>query len=490
MISAIVLAAGEAKRFGSAKQLAVLNGKPLLQHTLDNLAASKVDDIVVVLGAYADEIRKRVDFGRARVVMNPDFAQGMSTSIHAGLRAIPHADRAMIVLADQPFVRTSTFDALIATAGTVVAPQYKGFRGNPVIVDRSLFDEMMEIRGDVGCRAIFGSHEVTKVIVDDAGVVQDIDTPLQDNVVEMPDLLETMVELRKKRQAFATATIVRAEKPTSAKPGDKAIIAPDGTLTGWIGGSCAHDIVVRNALEALAEGAPRFLRLASTFTDTKRHGVIDIPMQCYSGGVLDVFIEPSLPKPHMVVIGYETIARALVRISKTLDFYVTVIDPMANMPEADAVIHELKLPAVTGETFVVVATHGRYDEEALELAAKSGASYVALVASPKRAAVILDRVRERGVDVSRVKSPAGLDIGAQGAEEIALSIVAEIVQLRRSEKSTMAEEKKTEETEAIDPICNMTVEIATARYVSEYQGKKYYFCCAHCQRTFEKSHVA
>jgi len=102
-----------------------------------------------------------------------------------------------------------------------------------------------------------------------------------------------MVDLKKRRQPFAMATVVRAEKPTSAKPGDKAIIAPDGTLTGWIGGSCAQDIVVRNALESLEEGTPRFLTLSSTFTDTKRHGVIDVPMQCYSGGVLDIFIEPN-----------------------------------------------------------------------------------------------------------------------------------------------------------------------------------------------------
>jgi len=181
--SAIVLAAGEAKRFGSAKQLALVDGKPMLQHTLDNLAASRVDDIVVVLGAYADEIRSRVNFGRARVVVNDRFAEGMSTSIHAGLRAIGNADAAMIVLGDQPFVTTRTYDALLDASGDVVAPEYKGFRGNPVIVSRSLFAEMMQIRGDVGCRAIFGSHAVTKIAVDDEGVVKDVDTPLVEDVV-------------------------------------------------------------------------------------------------------------------------------------------------------------------------------------------------------------------------------------------------------------------------------------------------------------------
>jgi len=271
-----------------------------------------------------------------------------------------------------------------------------------------------------------------------------------------------------------------------------------GTLTGWIGGSCAHDIVVRNALEALQEGTPRFLTLSSGLsTDSKRQGVIDVPMQCYSGGVLDVFIEPNLPKPQMVVVGYETVARALVRISKTLQFHVTVVDPLAtrtSVPEADEVINELRFPVMSGESFIVIATHGRYDEEAIEQAVRTDASYIALVASPKRAATILEILRDRGGNVDRIKSPAGLDIGAQGAEEIALSIVAEIVQQRHSQKAA-AVAKETVVEEAIDPICNMTVEIAGARYTALHDGRTYYFCCAHCQRTFEKdphryAHVA
>jgi xanthine dehydrogenase accessory factor len=501
MISAIVLAAGQATRFGQCKQLMRLGEKAMLQHVLDNLAQSKIDEVVVVLGARADEIREQIQFGNARVVMNPDYANGMSTSIQTGLRAI-NAEAAMIVLADQPFVTSRTLDLSIdeyrRSKPSVVIPTFNGFRGNPVIVDRSLFAEMMEIRGDIGCRSIFGNHPVHMLPVDDRGVVMDIDTmedyervtviPSAAEREESPaDIAETIVDLRRRRQPFAMATVVRAERPTSSKPGDKAIIAPDGTLTGWIGGSCAHDIVVRNALESLEEGSPRFLTLSSASPfDVKRQGVIDVPMQCYSGGVLDVFIEPNLPKPQMVVVGYETVARALVRISKTLQFHVTVVDPLAtreSVPEADAIVNELKLP---GGDFIVVATHGRYDEEALEQAVKTDAPYIALVASPKRAGTILQILRDRGVDVGRIKSPAGLDIGAQGAEEIALSIVAEIVQQRRARK---APEKRVVK-EAIDPICNMTVEIATAKFTTEREGRRYYFCCAHCLRTFEKAHVA
>jgi xanthine dehydrogenase accessory factor len=289
------------------------------------------------------------------------------------------------------------------------------------------------------------------------------------------------------------ATIVRAERPTSSKPGDKAIISPDGTLSGWIGGSCAHDIVVKHALESLDEGTPRLLTLSGS-EESPRDGIIGVPMRCYSGGVLDVFIEPNLPKPQMVVVGYETVARALVRISKTLQFHVTVVDPLATketVPEADEIVNELNLTALpmSGEAFIVIATHGRFDEEALEQAVRTSASYVALVSSAKRAGVLLQQLRDRGVPadaLARVKSPAGLDIGAQGSEEIALSIVAEIVQGRRAAKPKKAPVTIDVPAEAIDPICHMTVAVAEARHTADHNGRRYYFCCAHCQRTFEK----
>jgi xanthine dehydrogenase accessory factor len=497
MISAIVLAAGQSKRFGDCKQLSLVDGKPLLQHVLDTLRQSKVDDVVVILGAYADEIRRTIEFRDERIIANPDYEKGMSTSIQAGLRAID-SDAAFIVLADQPFVTAKTYDVLIdeyrRSRPSALIPTFNGFRGNPVLIDKSLFPEMMKLAGDTGARALL--RDAAKVAVDDRGILIDIDTPADvTGPPAPPDLLETIVDLRRRRQPFAIATVVRAEKPTSSKPGDKAIIAPDGTLTGWIGGSCAHDIVVRNALEALEQGTPRFLTLSSSAAaESKRFGVIDVPMQCYSGGVLDVFIEPSVPKPHMIIAGYETIARALVRIARTLQFHVTVVDPLAvNIADADQVIHEMRLPPVSGETYIIVATHGRYDEDALEQAAKSGASYVALVASPKRASVILQTLRDRGVDTEKIKSPAGLDIGAQGAEEIALSIVAEIVQLRRAGKLNVGptlQSAQPAREEAIDPICNMTVDVATAQHVSEIDGRRYYFCCETCKRTFEKSHVA
>jgi len=181
VISAIVLAAGEAKRFGEAKQLVKVRGKALLEHVLNQLRSPKIGEVIVVLGARADEIQKQVKFGSERVVVNADHALGMSTSIQAGLRAVS-GNAALVVLADQPFVRPETIDQLIDVyerrRPKIVIPTFAGKRGNPVVIDRSLFDAMMKIRGDVGFRAIFGDYagEIVSVPVSDRGVVTDIDT--------------------------------------------------------------------------------------------------------------------------------------------------------------------------------------------------------------------------------------------------------------------------------------------------------------------------
>jgi molybdenum cofactor cytidylyltransferase len=182
MISAVLLAAGRATRFGQCKQLVPVDGKPLLQHALDHLRASNVDHVVIVLGAHADEIRDATAFDGEHVVVNPDFADGISTSIRAGLRALPdETEAALIVLGDQPYVSPRTINALIdefrRTHAEVIVPTFNGQRGNPVIVNSALFPEMMQIRGDIGCRSLFGRHEVAKLAVDDRDTLTDIDTP-------------------------------------------------------------------------------------------------------------------------------------------------------------------------------------------------------------------------------------------------------------------------------------------------------------------------
>lgn len=468
MISAIVLAAGQAARLGRCKQLLRIGGKTILDHALDNLRGSKVDEIVVVLGAYADEIRQTVRIPE-RIVLNPDYVDGMSTSIRAGLRALSaETEAALIVLGDQPFVRPATVDRLIdeyrSTGADAVVPTHEGARGNPVLVDRSLFPKMLEIRGDTGCRAIFGEHarSLVKLEVDDRGILTDIDTAEDYEAASQP------------AEPYATATVVRAERPTSSKPGDNATIAADGTLTGWIGGSCTHDLVVKHALDSIREGEPRLLAISPGDPAPLRDGVVGEPMQCWSGGALDIFIEPHLPVPQLVVVGSQPVAKSLAKIAATMHFRVTAVESPSQLD---------RLPRGAG-VFIVVATHGQFDEEALERAARTGARYIALVASRKRGGMVMESMRARGVAVDRVKWPAGLDIGARGADEIALSILAEIVQVRRA--ATPITQPAPQPETATDPICRMSVTVAGARYVAEHEGRRYYFCCEHCQRTFER----
>jgi xanthine dehydrogenase accessory factor len=306
-------------------------------------------------------------------------------------------------------------------------------------------------------------------------------------------------ELLSEGKPFASATVVRAEKPTSAKPGDKAIVTPDGVMHGWIGGSCAQPTVIEEAVKALADGESRLIRLSTEPQSDTRPGLVDLPMTCFSGGTLEIYIEPHLPPPQLLVIGNLPVAQALARLGKAMTYHVVVIDPDtqgASTPEADELITDLdKMPdRITGLTYVVVASHGNYDELALEYALRSKAPYVALVASRTRSTAVLEYLTAQGLtneELARLKYPAGLDIQALRGDEIALSIIAEIVQKRRNAdpldvESLLAEIKQSAEpTEAIDPVCGMSVQIAETEHQTDYEGQTFYFCCAGCKTTFE-----
>jgi xanthine dehydrogenase accessory factor len=314
-------------------------------------------------------------------------------------------------------------------------------------------------------------------------------------------------EQRNTGNPFAVATVVRAEKPTSAKVGAKAIITEDSKLDGWIGGSCAEPTVRREAKKALQDGQPRLIRLCppEKMGQAPQEGIIEIALTCISGGTLEIYIEPQLAQPHLVVIGHLATAEALVRLGKGLGWRISLLGlevTNERFPDADQLIDELDFSklTVTKNTHVVVASHGNYDEDMLVAALQSEAPYVALIASKKRASAILQYLNEANISqeqIARLKYPAGLDFGAVTPEEIALSILAEIIQRRRqspisSGLDTLAENarystsEKQQPTEAVDPVCGMTVEIATAHFTSEYNGKAYYFCAAGCKRSFDK----
>jgi len=362
--SAIILAAGTSTRMGTAKQLLRLDDRPLLQHVLDNVRASEVEEIVLVLGSSAESIQREIDAHNVCVVLNESYQQGMGTSLKAGLAAVgPEAQAALIVLADQPFVRPATLDKLIAehrSSGAQIAiPTYRGFRGNPVLLDRSVFPEVMALGGDICCRAIFGDHPrgIVKVPVDDAGILLDID----------------------RREDFEALR----------RPGDRA-----------------------QREEALLEA-----------TDLQGRELV----------------EETSPKPELVIVGRDTMAIALAKLGQVLRFTITLVDPLLavdDVPEADRVLHALDFVVLGAnpDRHVVVASRGTCDEEAIEQALRVNSVYVALVANRKRGQEVIRGLRLKGIAAEKlagVRVPAGLQIGAATPEEIALSIIAEIVSERR-----------------------------------------------------------
>jgi len=302
-------------------------------------------------------------------------------------------------------------------------------------------------------------------------------------------------ELLANHESFAIAVVVRYQPPISGKPGNKAIIFPDGKIWGWIGGGCAQPVVVKEALKALADGQPRFIRVSPS--SSPEQGIVDYTMTCHSGGALDIYIEPVLPKPHILILGRSPVAEALAKLGKAINYAVSVAAPEADrqhFPDCDLVHTDLESSQIkiTPQTFVVVSTQGQHDEEALEKALRSDASYVAFVASRAKVAKILDYLKERGLTSARLgqlRAPAGLDIHAASPEEIAVSILAEIIQENRSAKQTQNSKVElpiAKHEQAKDPICGMLVDVSKAKHKSEFRGNAFYFCCAGCKQKFDK----
>jgi molybdenum cofactor cytidylyltransferase len=359
-VSAIILAAGSSSRMGSQKQLLRLGPKTLLEHTLESVRASQVREIVVVLGSAAEAIRPHIPAdANVRVVVNDGFKAGMGSSLQRGLAELsPQAGATLVVLADQPLVKPATLNRLIAEylehKPQILIPLYRGFRGNPVLLDRSVFPEIAALEGDTGCRAIFGDHleNIRKIEVGDAGILLDADRP--------QDLYQ-----------------------------------------------------VRKIYES---------------------GSFELP-------AIETAESDLAPAPELVLVGREGVAVALPKFAKLLDFRVTAVDPLltfAEMPEATTILRVMDfahLP-VANQRFCVVASMGRFDEEAIEQAISAAIPYIALVANKKRSQEILQSLGLRGLTADQlrhVRTKPGISIGAQTPAEIALSIMAEIVeQVRRA----------------------------------------------------------
>jgi xanthine dehydrogenase accessory factor len=265
-------------------------------------------------------------------------------------------------------------------------------------------------------------------------------------------------------------------------------------MRGWVGGSCAQPVVTSEARQALREGTPRLLRLGrmpeagAQGEGQDREAIVAYPMTCHSGGALEILIEPVLPAPRLFIVGETPIVETLVDLARVMGYRVSQFEHAADLA--------LQLDDAEAPVSVVVASMGVDDEEALAAALRVRTAYVALVASPKRAAVVRETLAAMGVppdDLVRLKAPAGLDIGARTQEEIALSIIAEITRVRTAMTPRTTERAATPdsdpvvalELEAIDPVCGMTVTIAGARHQTAYNGKIWYFCCGGCKARFE-----
>jgi xanthine dehydrogenase accessory factor len=286
----------------------------------------------------------------------------------------------------------------------------------------------------------------------------------------------------------ALATVVRVDPPVSARVGDKAVVTPDGRLSGWVGGACSEPIVIREALAALAEGRPRLVRITPAEMEAAladepaaaaapAPGVVAAVSTCPSGGGLEVFVEPVGVAPRLLVAGATPVARTLGKLAEVLGYEVT--------PVADADVERVEAGSAGPDDAAVVATMGHYDEEALAAALRTHAGYVGLVASRKRAATVFEGLRERGVeaaDLDRVANPAGLDLGPSTQEEIAVAVLAEVIRERHRRAAMPAARVE----EAVDPVCGMRVALAGARLFTDHEGRRYWFCSEHCLHAFTR----
>ena len=309
-------------------------------------------------------------------------------------------------------------------------------------------------------------------------------------------------EFKNSEAAYAIAIIVRRKIPSSGKPGDKAIITEDGHIHGWIGGGCTRGIVLKEALLSIKERKPRFVSISPSKIEGADENTKVYAMTCQSGGEVELYIEPVLPKPQLMIFGTSHIAKSLAKIAKAIDYQVDVVMSTADknvFPEVDSIIgiKDLDISKIKSSAYIVVCTQGEGDAEALKKALSIGSSYLSFVASRKKANAIYTEVRGMGAtfdQLKTIKTPAGLDIGAKMPDEVAISILAEIIKHYRvaTESVPVNEEQKGEitiknEDFYINPVCNIPVQKSTAKHIVAYKDQKVYFCCDGCKVSFEKS---
>jgi xanthine dehydrogenase accessory factor len=310
-------------------------------------------------------------------------------------------------------------------------------------------------------------------------------------------VLEEMGELTRRGETFALATVVWRQGPSSSQSGSRAIITAEGELHGWIGGACAEPVVIREAQRVMAAGTAKLLLLGTPeqFGAAVPDGMTVVPISCQSEGAIEVYIEPVLPAPHLVIVGVSPMAHTLASLARALGWRTELVSGP-----------DFATAGADGRSMIVVATQGHDDEDVLERAVAARPAYLGLVGSRRRGAGVLGYLAERGVpqdQLDRVRVPAGLDLGSTTHQEIAVAVLAELVQLRASGALVrpMAGAVGSHETggesgvgganpvrpaQAVDPVCGMTVAAEASGRPVRHEDADYYFCCAGCRLAFEK----
>lgn len=316
----------------------------------------------------------------------------------------------------------------------------------------------------------------------------------------MHDIHELILKSIRAQESFAVVQVVARMAPSSSKVGDKALVKKNGKMIGWIGGGCVQGIVQKESADAISSGKPRLVRIGKKLNNAqKQEGIMEYQMTCQSEGQVEVYIEPYLPQPHLMVIGKSEIAKAVVKLGKSLNFRVTGVADGANLQtfeQVDELITQLDLSKVKTSrlSFIVVATQGDQDEKSLSEALKKDSSYVGFVSSRKKSGSIRQYLTDAGFDaaaIDNIHSPAGIDINAKQPDEVAVSILAEIIQVKNGlapEEQSSAEPEKNETAPSfyINPVCGIPVDMNNPRHVIMYGEEKVYFCCDGCKIKFEK----
>jgi xanthine dehydrogenase accessory factor len=318
-------------------------------------------------------------------------------------------------------------------------------------------------------------------------------------------MLETHIDLIKeyikKNENFVIATVVRRDAPSSGKVGDKAIIDKRGKLYGWVGGGCVKGILMKEAEEALRKSESKLVRIGKTLEKTNQNGVAEYKMTCQSEGNIEIFLEPIASKPHLVIVGKTEIAKSLSKLASSIGYKITGVSKDSDLktyPKVDELITDLDLTSVktNSQTKIIICTQGDGDESILDQVLRKEASFIGFVSSKKKMQSLkyyLNQLGHSDESIKRIHAPVGIDISAKQPDEVAISILAEIIQDKylSEEKTTFksfenksALIEKNTSSYYINPVCGVPVDPQNPKHTIEYKGEKVYFCCDGCKDKF------